>query len=46
VVGDNLIMLDKRSDAAGPAAGGHVDSGLEGFTGPDAPIDEPTDLSF
>jgi single-strand DNA-binding protein len=46
VVGDNLIMLDKRSDSAGSGAAGHADSGPEGFTGPDAPIDEPTDLSF
>jgi single-strand DNA-binding protein len=46
VVGDNLIMLDKRSDSAGSGAGGHADSGPEGFTGPDTPIDEPTDLSF
>jgi single-strand DNA-binding protein len=46
VVGDNLIMLDKRSDSAGSGAGGHADSGPEGFTGPDTPIDESTDLSF
>jgi len=46
VVGDNLIMLDKRTDSAGHGPAGHSDAGLEGFTGPDAPIDEPTDLSF
>src|SRR5215216_6231502 len=27
-------------------AGGHADSGVEGYTGPDTSIDEPSDLSF
>ena len=35
VVGDNLIMLDKRTDATGTH--GHGESGLEGYTGSDAP---------
>lgn len=33
VVGDNLIMLDKRGDGHLPSGG----EGLEGFTGDDAP---------
>jgi single-strand DNA-binding protein len=50
VVGDNLIMLDKRSDA-GSHHGSHTtgvqgDSGLEGYS-PDTPINEPSqDLPF
>ena len=43
VVGDNLIMLDKRTD------GGHVhgDGGLEGLSGADTPINEPSpDIPF
>ena len=44
VVGDNLIMLDKRSDSG--HSGGHTDSSTEGYTGPETPLDEPTDLSF
>jgi single-strand DNA-binding protein len=34
VVGDNLIMLDKRADATG---GSHSDSGIEGMGGSDMP---------
>lgn len=34
VVGDNLIMLDKRGDGHLPSGGGE---GLEGYTGDDAP---------
>ncbi|HYK56143.1 MAG TPA: single-stranded DNA-binding protein [Flavisolibacter sp.] len=45
VVGDNLIMLDKRTDT-GHAAGGATDSGIEGYPGTASPIDEPSDLSF
>ncbi|HEX6332648.1 MAG TPA: single-stranded DNA-binding protein [Flavisolibacter sp.] len=47
VVGDNLIMLDKRTDAghAHPGAA-QADSGIEGFSGQDNPIDEHEDLSF
>ena len=49
VVGDNLIMLDKRTDSGSNAGSGNVhgDSGLEGYTGPDAPISGPSpDLEF
>jgi single-strand DNA-binding protein len=34
VVGDNLIMLDKRTDAG---TGSHGDSGMEGIGGPEIP---------
>lgn len=46
VVGDNLIMLDKRTDGGvhHPTPGA-VEGGIEGYN-PDAPIDEPEDLSF
>jgi single-strand DNA-binding protein len=47
VVGDNLIMLDKRTDGEG--RGGHPDSSLEGFHGtePTPPVGEPSpDLEF
>ena len=49
VVGDNLIMLDKRTDGGGSASSGnlHSDSGLEGFPGSDAPIAGPSpDMEF
>lgn len=36
IVGDNLIMLDKRSD------GSHLAQGMEGFDGPDNETDIPT----
>jgi single-strand DNA-binding protein len=46
VVGDNLIMLDKRMEGA-PNAHLHPDAGLEGLSSPDAPLTEPSpDLSF
>jgi single-strand DNA-binding protein len=46
VVGDNLIMLDKRMEGA-PNAHIHPDAGLEGLSNPDAPLTEPSpDLSF
>lgn len=46
VVGDNLIMLDKRMEGA-PNAHLHPDTGLEGLSSPDAPLTEPSpDLSF
>ena len=45
VVGDNLIMLDKRSDGGGGASN-QGETGLEGYTGPDSPLDTPSDLSF
>jgi single-strand DNA-binding protein len=47
VVGDNLIMLDKRTDAGAPPHQG-PDTGLEGYTGSEAlPGNEPSpDMSF
>lgn len=33
VVGDNLIMLDKRVDSSGSAAGSNQNEGMEGFGG-------------
>jgi single-strand DNA-binding protein len=46
VVGDNLIMLDKRIEGAGNAHL-HPDTGMEGLPGSDAPLTEPSpDLSF
>lgn len=46
VVGDNLIMLDKRMEGAANAHI-HPDAGLEGMSSPDAPLTEPSpDLSF
>lgn len=45
VVGDNLIMLDKRTDGGGGNGNTH-ESGMEGYSGPSSPADEPEDLSF
>ncbi len=47
VVGDNLIMLDKRTDGGnhGPALGAQGDSAIEGLNVP-PPLDENEDLSF
>src|SRR5215204_1343755 len=48
VVGDNLIMLDKRTDGGG-GGHGHIqnEGGIEGFPGPDAPITGPSpDMEF
>jgi single-strand DNA-binding protein len=47
VVGDNLIMLDKRGEGHAVSNGGHHDS-LEGIANPDIPpIGEPSeDLPF
>jgi single-strand DNA-binding protein len=47
VVGDNLIMLDKRTDA-GPAQGLHGDPGIEDFgTNPDtSSTDSTTDMEY
>jgi single-strand DNA-binding protein len=43
VVGDNLIMLDKRSDGHGPSH----DAGAEGLNTADTPIPEPSpDIPF
>jgi single-strand DNA-binding protein len=46
VVGDNLIMLDKRSDGSGHNPIPH--EGIEGHSGPDVPpMSEPgEDLPF
>ena len=46
VVGDNLIMLDKRNDGGGH--GGHEGGSIDGLTGADTPpIGEPSgDLPF
>jgi single-strand DNA-binding protein len=41
VVGDNLIMLDKRTDVSGGSAASAAaqgDAGIEGFSGTDLPI--------
>ena len=48
VVGDNLIMLDKRTDGGGSGHGNiQNESGMEGFPGSDAPISGPTpDMEF
>lgn len=47
VVGDNLIMLDKRTDGSGPASL-HTDTGIEGISSTDAPpLSEPSpDIPF
>jgi len=45
VVGDNLIMLDKRTD--GGHASMHNDTGIEGISNSDAPLNEPSpDIPF
>ena len=48
VVGDNLIMLDKRTESGGnnaPSASTQGEAGLEGFPGTDLPITgDPGDL--
>ncbi|WP_290790635.1 single-stranded DNA-binding protein [Flavihumibacter sp. UBA7668] len=46
VVGDNLIMLDKRNDLHGQGFNGGHGEGLEGFTGEDAPPEPNPDLPF
>jgi single-strand DNA-binding protein len=43
VVGDNLIMLDKRTDAAGTH---HTDSGAEGSENPPPDIAGDIDMKF
>ena len=45
VVGDNLIMLDKRTDSS-TSSSSHTDSGIEGYSGPDTTMDEPSGLSL
>jgi single-strand DNA-binding protein len=44
VVGDNLIMLDKRTDS-GNGHSGHHDQNIEGISTP-PPMDDNEDLSF
>jgi single-strand DNA-binding protein len=48
VVGDNLIMLDKRSDSGGSASTHHGDSGMEDFGGnPDSSLgDTSSDIEY
>ncbi|MCU0385800.1 MAG: single-stranded DNA-binding protein, partial [Flavihumibacter sp.] len=44
VVGDNLIMLDKRNDVHGQSFNGLHGEGLDGITGEDAPPESNPDL--
>jgi single-strand DNA-binding protein len=47
VVGDNLIMLDKRTDGninTSSSAAPQSDAGVEGFPGTDLPIGDPGDV--
>lgn len=49
VVGDNLIMLDKRTEGSINASSGTVShsgdaGGIEGFSGSDLPVNDPGDL--
>ena len=47
IVGDNLIMLDKRTDASNHGGGSGSDSGLEGYSGSDSSTGEPSqDIPF
>lgn len=47
VVGDNLIMLDKRPDGGSHPGGSHPDGGIEGgFSTQDPSLDEPSNPSF
>ncbi len=50
VVGDNLIMLDKRTDSGGAnqnqGPGIQPEAGIEGLSGPDVPIGDPGDLPY
>ncbi|HEY8396390.1 MAG TPA: single-stranded DNA-binding protein [Flavihumibacter sp.] len=46
VVGDNLIMLDKRNDVHGQAFNGLHNEGMEGFSGADVPPEPNPDLPF
>ena len=46
VVGDNLIMLDKRNDVHGQSFTGLHGEGMEGMTGEDAPPEPNPDLPF
>lgn len=47
VVGDNLIMLDKRTDGninTSQSASSQSDAGIEGFPSTDLPIQDPGDV--
>ena len=46
VVGDNLIMLDKRTDTGSTPSSSAADSEVEGFSGTDTPIGDPGDLPY
>lgn len=49
VVGDNLIMLDKRTDGTashGSHQGTQPDTDMTGYTNPDAPVGDPGDLPY
>lgn len=48
VVGDNLIMLDKRTDGGGGSSHttSQTDNDVQGFPGSDAPIGDPGDLPY
>lgn len=47
VVGDNLIMLDKRHEGGHPHGSLPHEGGIEGLSSADAPIPEPTpDVPF
>ena len=47
VVGDNLIMLDKRTDGSHSGGSSSSDSGLEGYSGTDTSLGEPSqDIPF
>ncbi len=49
VVGDNLIMLDKRTDGTGahnPTPTTPGESNIEGLATPDVPVGDPGDLPY
>lgn len=47
VVGDNLIMLDKRTDGSHSGNSNPSDTGLEGYSGTEGTIGEPSqDIPF
>jgi single-strand DNA-binding protein len=48
VVGDNLIMLDKRTDGTSGTShtSSQTDSDVTGYSGTDAPIGDPGDLPY
>lgn len=46
VVGDNLIMLDKRTDGSSSSAGHQADNDTQSFSGTDTPSGDPGDLPY